>query len=427
MTLVTVPQVNPNDEVTALSVNQGPNAIAAVLNGNIDDTNVSTISGSKITTGTLPSSASNDSGSTEKFRQEANLSFIQSGLIWSTVSGLNAQMSSGVAYTGNGVRLAVAAIATRAFTASRDTYVSISPAGVVDGFQEVTNGANPPFVTTGYKFIAKVVTSGVAVTSVVDMRQLAPVSAANIDQTSTTTWAGWSTATFGTTQTSLGTKVVTIPAGCNYIEIYGSLRIQSADANAKDASVFISNNQNGNVSIPAYITVVANQTFAGANVALIDKVAVNPGVVTFDLRAVTTAGLANSSPGKILIKPVVGQFMSQAKIIRGDDKTISVPVSSFFPVTLGGYAVLYIIPLTSTPPDTYVDTAALITANLGPFASNVTSFDFVLTSASGSASSLIPLGEYNWYARFKDANNKITSIQINPNTVEVVPPEGEDC
>jgi len=119
--------------------------------------------------------------------------------------------------------------------------------------------------------------------------------------------------------------------------------------------------------------------------------------------------------------------MSQAKIIRGDDKTISVPVSSFFPVTLGGYAVLYIIPLTSTPPDTYVDTAALITANLGPFASNVTSFDFVLTSASGSASSLIPLGEYNWYARFKDANNKITSIQINPNTVEVVPPEGEDC
>jgi len=119
--------------------------------------------------------------------------------------------------------------------------------------------------------------------------------------------------------------------------------------------------------------------------------------------------------------------MSKAEIIRGDDQTISIPVSSLFPTTLGGYAVLYIIPLTSTPPDTYTDSTALITVNIGPFATNVTSFDFILTSTVGSASSLIPLGEYNWYARFKDASSKITSIQLNPRTVEVVPPKGEDC
>ena len=114
-------------------------------------------------------------------------------------------------------------------------------------------------------------------------------------------------------------------------------------------------------------------------------------------------------------------------IIRGDDQTISIPVTSLFPTTIGGYASLYVVPLTSTPPDTFTDSTALITANLGPFVTNVTSFDFILTSAVGSASSLIPLGEYDWYARFKDASNKITSIQLNPRTVEVVAPKGEDC
>jgi len=117
----------------------------------------------------------------------------------------------------------------------------------------------------------------------------------------------------------------------------------------------------------------------------------------------------------------------QGEIIRGDDQTISIPVSNIIPVTLGGYASLYVVPLTSTAPDAFIDSTALITVNLGPFATNVTSFNFALTSAAGTASSLIPLGEYDWYARFKDASNKITSIQLNPRTVEVVPPKGEDC
>jgi len=53
MTLVIVPQSNPNDEVTAISVNQGSNAIAAVVNGQLDDTNISSISGSKIANETI--------------------------------------------------------------------------------------------------------------------------------------------------------------------------------------------------------------------------------------------------------------------------------------------------------------------------------------------------------------------------------------
>jgi hypothetical protein len=53
MSLVTVPQTNPNDELTAVLINQGPNALAAVVNGQIDDTNVSSISGSKVADGTV--------------------------------------------------------------------------------------------------------------------------------------------------------------------------------------------------------------------------------------------------------------------------------------------------------------------------------------------------------------------------------------
>ena len=118
---------------------------------------------------------------------------------------------------------------------------------------------------------------------------------------------------------------------------------------------------------------------------------------------------------------------NKAEIIRGDDQTISIPVSTIFPSTIGGYAVLYVVPLTSTPPDNFVDSTAIITANLGPFATNVTSFDFILTSTAGTASSLVALGEYDWYARFKDASNNVTSIQLNPRTVEVIPPKGDNC
>lgn len=62
MTLVTPTQVNPGDDITANSVNAPVNEIAAVVNGNIDDTNVSTISGSKLANGTVSADKLTDSG-----------------------------------------------------------------------------------------------------------------------------------------------------------------------------------------------------------------------------------------------------------------------------------------------------------------------------------------------------------------------------
>lgn len=114
---------------------------------------------------------------------------------------------------------------------------------------------------------------------------------------------------------------------------------------------------------------------------------------------------------------------SQAEIIRGDTQTISIPVSKFFPTTIGASVALFVVPTDSTPPDLFLDPTAIITSQLGPFVSEVTSFDFVLSSSD----TLVPLGTYDWYARFKDASNNLTSIQLNPMSVEVIPPKGEDC
>lgn len=55
MATVTLDSVNPGEEITADSVNRQSVQLAAAVNGNLDDTNISGISGSKIADGTLPS------------------------------------------------------------------------------------------------------------------------------------------------------------------------------------------------------------------------------------------------------------------------------------------------------------------------------------------------------------------------------------
>lgn len=143
MPTVTVPQVNPNDEVTALSVNQGPNAIATVINGQLDDANVAGISGSKISSGTLTSSAFDTASNPETRMSETFGNFVASGCIWSVVSGLNGSMSAGVVYI-NGKRVVVSAIASQTFVANRDTYISVDVNGTVSIASAVTNNAASP-------------------------------------------------------------------------------------------------------------------------------------------------------------------------------------------------------------------------------------------------------------------------------------------
>jgi len=64
MTLVSPTQVSPNDEVAASSINTPVNQIAAVVNGNIDDTNIASVSGSKLTNATVTTAKINNAAVT---------------------------------------------------------------------------------------------------------------------------------------------------------------------------------------------------------------------------------------------------------------------------------------------------------------------------------------------------------------------------
>lgn len=144
VTGITLP--NDGDSILAQNYNDPITKILAQVNGNLDSTNIST--GSlpwevmASFTNKIPASAMTDSGDVELYRSEAGINFVASGCVWSVVSGLNGTMTAGVVYV-SGVRVSVSAVATRAFTASKDTYISVDKNGTLS-YQEVANGATAP-------------------------------------------------------------------------------------------------------------------------------------------------------------------------------------------------------------------------------------------------------------------------------------------
>lgn len=127
-----------------------------------------------------------DNNRLQLFRAETCFDFVQSGLIWTLVSGLNGTMTAGVAYIADGSnlmqRITPAQIASRAFTASKDTYVDLGSDGTIY-YNEVANGATAPSLSSNRMRIAVVVTSGSAITAIFQTEQ----RAAN----TTTTDRGW--------------------------------------------------------------------------------------------------------------------------------------------------------------------------------------------------------------------------------------------
>ncbi|PPH13309.1 hypothetical protein C5C71_01810 [Rathayibacter sp. AY1C1] len=114
------------------------------------------------------------------------------------------------------------------------------------------------------------------------------------------------------------------------------------------------------------------------------------------------------------------------EITRGDDQTIRVPVTSLFGDLTSARAYFYVVPKTAAPSDTVVDPAALITAELTSLAADTRTLDFVLSSQpSVPNSSLIPLGQYNWYVRVVSSTGKVTSVRLKGNVVQVTPPKGD--
>jgi len=172
MSLVTVPQANPNDEITAESVNAGSNAIAAVVNGQLDDTNIASVSGTKVAAGTVPASALDTAANPETRFSETGIDFVASGIVWSGNSygsTLLASMTAGVVYI-SGKRLTVSAVTSRAFTASKDTYVDVDNTGTIS-YTEVTNNAASPTLAANSLRVAIIVTGASSIASAGSVNQ----------------------------------------------------------------------------------------------------------------------------------------------------------------------------------------------------------------------------------------------------------------
>ncbi|MEB0288682.1 hypothetical protein QN355_19310 [Cryobacterium sp. 10S3] len=95
-------------------------------------------------------------------------SYVDNGAVWSISSGLSGTMTAGLAYinvAGMMVPVNIATIASNTFTASQDTYVYVNVFGTV-GYSAVANNAVSPTLPTNSLWLAIIVTSGSAITTI---------------------------------------------------------------------------------------------------------------------------------------------------------------------------------------------------------------------------------------------------------------------
>lgn len=114
---------------------------------------------------------------------ELTSDFVLSGGVWTVVAGLNGTMTALAAYI-NGYKNTVAAVVTRAFTPSKDTYVDVLKDAATHAFTlvytEVANGAAAPALAANSLRLGKVITSGTAITSIVQTGQDSNTGSGNL-------------------------------------------------------------------------------------------------------------------------------------------------------------------------------------------------------------------------------------------------------
>lgn len=125
---------------------------------------IASFDGSQIQAGTVPSSAFATTANPNTLIAAITQPFVQSGVVWTTVSGLAGTMSGGTIYY-NGTPVTVNSVASHTFTASKDTYVDVDKNGNVT-YQAVTNGAASPSLTANSVRVAVVITGASAITSI---------------------------------------------------------------------------------------------------------------------------------------------------------------------------------------------------------------------------------------------------------------------
>lgn len=164
MPTVSPTQWTQQELITAASLNQPINQIAAVINGGLDDANINSFSGTKINAGTLPATASTtDSNVVTRMSETMSNFIVPGGLVLSVVSGLNVALSAGTVYI-NGARIPVNAVASTTLPASQDVYVSVSSTGAVSFASTVNNNTSSPSLPANSIWIGQIVTNGTSVT-----------------------------------------------------------------------------------------------------------------------------------------------------------------------------------------------------------------------------------------------------------------------
>jgi hypothetical protein len=144
-------------DATPLAANQ--NAITQAIQS---------FDGSQIQAGTIASAALPPSINPVTRGNEIIANFVYSGFIISTSASLVSSITGGVAYIA-GARFNFVGVGSQTFTASKDTYVDVDVNGNVY-LVVVANGATAGMPLTANTIrVAKVITSGTAVTSVVQL------------------------------------------------------------------------------------------------------------------------------------------------------------------------------------------------------------------------------------------------------------------
>lgn len=125
---------------------------------------IAAFDGSQINAKSVTENALADSINPRLRASETMESFVYSGCTWSALSGANGTMTGGTIYV-NGYRTIVTGVGSKTFPLSNDTYVDIDYLGNLT-YNSVANGATAPSLTANAIRVAKVVTSGSAITTV---------------------------------------------------------------------------------------------------------------------------------------------------------------------------------------------------------------------------------------------------------------------
>lgn len=125
---------------------------------------IANFDGSQVQSKTIVESGLADAINPRLRDSEQFFGYVDSGCVWSLVSGFSGTMTGGTIYV-NGYRVVVSGVGANTFAASSDTYVYIDYLGNVT-YSAVANSAASPSATANAILVAIVVTSGATITFV---------------------------------------------------------------------------------------------------------------------------------------------------------------------------------------------------------------------------------------------------------------------